>query len=748
MTFTAPILDAQPSGTPPAQASGSPDAQYQVQDPVAFQPAPQGAPLPTTGQMQPQDPSVEAQQPQVSANAGQQQPLQNAPAGSMQALPPVQTHAQRLLQTARAITSAMSPGGFYKTAIDPNTGETTRTEQPVSGRSIGLAIALEALTGGLAGAGAHGPNAIGQAAQAGLQQGEKIAQQHQDQQAQLDQQAQTDQNTQFAVLNGNLRVSQNAQMLGKQDQEMHNASVAAYAPQLAYVQENAPDSIQASKVSEQDAKDMKRWPVTQYQRVPDGVVPRLNSDGSQTFVDYRGRVVDPNTRGARPAWDNTYSIVDSKASAPLTDDSGNPLPQVKSAMKWGFIQTNGNPDARLALKPVPLATFNIAVHKAQTMDLAQNEVNNFRKVTGQDPVDLHQFVDANQSLPKAIDRFHVLLNANKHSYAAALGQLAKEDPQGAAGVAAMFGGPDEIHKFDVKQKAADDAEEEKAKQAAKPVTVADAFSIVNDPTATPEQKKQAQGVLNSDTRHAAGKAGAEEAARVANNPNANGGQAGNNVAAMGEAIASGNGGTLDDITDRKTRAAVSAYLSEHHPNLDQKSVTLKGDEAKRRDTAENAMHNLDIIQAQLQQDPTLLGKLQGRITQGRVYFGTDDPHLASIDEALDNYVNLTVGAHSMRSVEARKDALKAVFNNFQNSPQATIAAMNTARESLRKTADLGKPKGVNGSDYIVTPKPQAPGQVIDNATIHKYVAKYGSAAAARAAAQNDGWGMPKPAGSQ
>jgi hypothetical protein len=733
-----------PAATPQAPIQNTDtDQQHQTPDPTAT-PTAQGAPLPTTGRPQPVDASVQTAQPQVNAQAGQIHNPQAAPAGSMQTPTQPEAPHMRLLRVARDITSSMYPGPLYKTTINDD-GTTTRTTQPVTAKSIGLAIALEALTGAAAGAGAHGTGAMGQAAAAGVQQGEKIAQQHADQQAQLDQQAQTDRATQFSVLEGNMRIQQNAMMLGKQDQDMHNASVQAYAPQLDYVTANAPDSIQAAKVSEQDAKDTKKWPVYQYQRIPDGVVPRLNTDGSQTFVDYRGRVVDQNTSGARPAWDNTYSIVDSKASAPLVDEDGKTLPAAKSAMRWGFIKSN-SPDARLAAKPVPLAQFNIAVHKAQTMDLAQNEVNNFRKITGQDPVDLHSFVADNQSLPKAIDRFHVLLNANKHSYEAALGQLAKEDAQGAAGVAAMFGGPAAVHAFDIQQKAQDDAAEEKAKQAAKPVTVADAFSIVNDPTATPEQKKQAQGVLKSDTQHAAGKAGAEEAARVANNPNANGGTgSGDTVQQLGESIASGIG-TMDEITDRPTRAKVQAYLAQHHPNLDQYSVTLLPDQRKRRDLANGALTNLKIIDNALQSDPKFFGKIQGRITEGRTLLGTDDPRLAAVNEALDNYVNLTVGAHGMRSVEARKDAINALFNGFKNSREATQAAMNAARTSLGEYTNAGKPKSVNGTPYIVIPKPQAQGQPIDGATAHKYVVKYGSAAAARTAAQNDGWALPGQAG--
>ena len=259
-----------------------------------------------------QNSSVPVQNPQApQAPQGQQQPLQNAPAASMQApaQPQALTHTQRLLQTARAITQSMTPGGLYKTTVNDD-GTTTRTEQPVSGRSIGLAIALEALTGGLAGAGAHGSNAIGQAAQAGLQQGEKIAQQHQDQQAQLDQQAQADLRTKQQVITNLLQTRQLAMTLGRQSLEDATESVKADAENWAAHQED-PTSILASGLTHDDAyAQLAKLGMGNAQVLITGAHPRRDPQtGEPLYQMPNGQIVPQGTPGSYQAPDFTYALV-------------------------------------------------------------------------------------------------------------------------------------------------------------------------------------------------------------------------------------------------------------------------------------------------------------------------------------------------------------------------------------------------------------------------------------------------------
>ncbi|MGA7524258.1 MAG: hypothetical protein WBW84_17540 [Acidobacteriaceae bacterium] len=95
----------------------------------------------------------------------------------------------------RQIAETLAGGPRYQMTIDPQTGASKPVPVPVSNRSLGLAIAMEAISGGLTGLGQHGPDAAGKAAAAGVQQGEAIqarAQARQQAQAQQDYQNQSE----------------------------------------------------------------------------------------------------------------------------------------------------------------------------------------------------------------------------------------------------------------------------------------------------------------------------------------------------------------------------------------------------------------------------------------------------------------------------------------------------------------------------------------------------------------------------
>jgi hypothetical protein len=178
------------------------------------------------------------------------------------------------------------------------------------------------------------------------------------------------------------------------------------------------------------------------------------------------------------------------------------------------------------------------------------------------------------------------------------------------------------------------------------------------------------------------------------------------VATLGEAIASGRL-TTDQIPGfGKMKPQIEAYLADHHPNLNISSVMLTGDERKRADLANNALHNLEDIGQRIARRPDLLGVIQGRITQGKNLAGTNDPDLAAIDTALDNYALAATGAHGVRAVEARKDAKQAILNGFKNGQQGVQAAVQSARGSLQNLAGSGRPRSVDGTPYVYKTQPQ------------------------------------------
>jgi hypothetical protein len=293
--------------------------------------------------------------PTSPQTTGQATNLMQAPANSMQApanvqsqtsqpsKPPVNPFWDRVKSTARGISEEMAGGPRNVTTVDPDTGETTTVQQPLSGRSIGLALAMEALAGGLSGLAAHGPNALGQAAAIGVEKGQKIGQQRSEAQTAADKQSLQNQ---WASYKANQEMFGLAQEVGKQDYATHTDMVKSHAATLEYLKSHQQESIGATNVAEQDALDFKKFPVDQYIRIPDGVIPRTGPDGKPVYVDLHGNVVNQNARGARQAWDNSYTMVKNDATHPAVDENGTPLanaaPDFKMPIGVSTSQTNQN----------------------------------------------------------------------------------------------------------------------------------------------------------------------------------------------------------------------------------------------------------------------------------------------------------------------------------------------------------------------------------------------------------------------
>jgi hypothetical protein len=211
------------------------------------------------------------------------------------------------------------------------------------------------------------------------------------------------------------------------------------------------------------------------------------------------------------------------------------------------------------------------------------------------------------------------------------------------------------------------------------------------------------------------------------------------VATTAEGIADGNGQTLDQLP-AKLRPAVQAYLTQHHPNLDQSSVTTTGAMRTKKELAETVTTNLNDISDIYKRRPDLIGSLASIETRLKTATGSNDPDLARLHVALGNYGLASAGIHGQKGVAASNQAANDLSNSFKNGPQAQQAAIDEAKTS----ADTFKntPTSRNGSAYIVTPKPTTQGQQLtDPGVIARYFHKYGSAKAATAAAEKDGWDL-------
>lgn len=244
-----------------------------------------------------------------------------------------QTHpAVQKAAIFHSIAQTLAGGPRFTTSIDPNTGKTTYTQQPLSNKDIGLAIAMAAITGGIAGLGEKGPGAEGRAAQQGFA---ATSAQRQQVDQQQEQQASQDYARQAAVTATNFQTHQNALRLSQMELDYHKQFVDTAKPILSNV--NAVGASLAQGVAESDLLD--KYHVTKDMAIPDGLVQRgKNPDGSDHYENTY-TVIDPQKKIALPEETaklladmripGYFSMKDGKA---VPTDFGASTPQVKAGL--------------------------------------------------------------------------------------------------------------------------------------------------------------------------------------------------------------------------------------------------------------------------------------------------------------------------------------------------------------------------------------------------------------------------------
>jgi hypothetical protein len=387
----APVpASAQPQ---PAQALVTPQAPTAAQAPASGTPATQQQP--TNGQPQTQ------QAQQVVSNPGPATQPQTAQSQTVKANP----HAGRVYATALALA-----GGQRFTERFDDQGNKILTPVMLSRKDIGMAIALEAISGALSGLQAGRGHGLGAATAAGFQQGSQMRQREIDQQ---DDQANKDLARRAAVAEANMRMLNSAVQVGRLAREDHEQMVSSYSDQLQDWKDNAGDLIKAEHVPESEAKDVQKYNMADYLRIPDGTVPRIDESGRQVYTDSLGRIVPQGTPGAIAQWDNTYSLIDKKAKARLTESDGQPMPWVRKAVAYGL---PGWPESLLRAASgteIPAATALRAQHQTVMLDALQSELNSFTKSFGTNkdgspkmaPIDLKAAIQRDPTVLKAVQQF-------------------------------------------------------------------------------------------------------------------------------------------------------------------------------------------------------------------------------------------------------------------------------------------------------------------------------------------------------
>jgi hypothetical protein len=247
----------------------------------------------TPAQTQPSQSQQNPPKPQ-STQPSQNGTVSNAPA-------PVHPSVQKA-GVLRQVAEALAGGPRYTTVIDPQSGATTRTRVPLSSRDIGMAIALEAISGSLAGLSQRGPGATGRAAEAGFQQ---VSQEQEQARAQQEQQAQQNFENQSqqlarrasiyeansrAILNTSEAEQQGAEAIDKLTDINRQSGVLDVDPALTdnggvpMTQQELVDAMKNGKLSPTD----QLGPVA-------GRVEITNPDGTKRWEATHLVIRDPNT---------------------------------------------------------------------------------------------------------------------------------------------------------------------------------------------------------------------------------------------------------------------------------------------------------------------------------------------------------------------------------------------------------------------------------------------------------------------
>ncbi len=364
-----PVSDATQqsfaSDAPPPAAASAPSAASADTGKPEAQPSSAPSAAPVDIRMQAPNPNRSMQ---PGKGPGGQPPPQAPP-------PPEQHPAVQRAGLLHSIAESLAGGPRFKTVTDVNTGEATRVQVPLSGREIGMAIALEAISGSLAGLKEGRGKGPGAAGMGGLEQGQKIVAQRRQMENQQNEEAQQNLTRHYQVAEANMRMLSLAQTVGRGDQQQHDDLVKMNADHLKYVKENSPEFLTQERASEAESKDLQKYPLNEFYRVADGVVPRIDVNGKDVFLGVDGRPVPEGTPGAHRAFDNTYSIINKNAKTSMNGEDGKSAEWVKQAVDWGLLDKswlNSAPGSQIS---GPMAAG--ISHKVSALNATQQDLQHY-----------------------------------------------------------------------------------------------------------------------------------------------------------------------------------------------------------------------------------------------------------------------------------------------------------------------------------------------------------------------------------
>jgi hypothetical protein len=204
----------------------------------------------------------------------------------------------------------MTGGTRYTSSVDAD-GKITRSEIQPKPWALGLAMALNVLSDGMAGMSAKGPNRMGEAAKAGAESADNRKAAVTQANAQQDDQAKADQNHKLAVTKNNLEIHQLAMNVGTKDKDTNQAYVDSLKPQVAMLEAH-PKLIKGDETEDQMNALLKsgKANVTRDSFIPHG-------DPYEILDPTTGKQKEVN---GVPVWGHHYYYVDPQGSAELTQE--------------------------------------------------------------------------------------------------------------------------------------------------------------------------------------------------------------------------------------------------------------------------------------------------------------------------------------------------------------------------------------------------------------------------------------------
>jgi len=604
----------------------------------------------------PQAPPQTQQQPQdASAPAGGPTTTPNSPSASngLSNHPAVQKAG-----VVRAIAETLAGGPRTSYAIDPTTGAMTQTQQPLSTRQIGLAIAMAALSGGIQGLGEKGPGAEGRAAQAGFN---KVQQQNQQQDAQQQQQASQDYARQAQITATNFQTHQNAVRLGQMEKDVHDG----YVKDAASVLQNLQDvgAIQESGVREGDL--LNKYHVTKDMAVVDGTIPRMAGDGQQAR----------NPDGSL-AWDNTYSVIDPQKKIALPDETAKLLADYRIPGFFRVVDGQTVPTNFQGSAPIKAALVVDGLATASALKITESSVNQQLRTLGRaGDADAQRFeVNLKSSLadgsvtPKALKAF-ARYTGEPLDEALTSMQRDKVDPSLVGQIASLI--PADARE-QIKQNRTDAAK----------------YSVI-------DSADKAQAVLAAPGRFGADQVGAaRNFIRIAQNDSIT------KASAEARAHAVATGADLEAMLktginpitrERLTlQNAPDSMLVDPSGNVvPQNEQGLYKPTAQQKQTADTARQVLAIsadLQAQIARNPALIGPLSGNSAKAFAPFGIGTE---AAQKMLDNVSLLQSAVTKMHTGRFSSEILKKsgslIFPGM--NPQQFAGAMDSLKDVAGRYAN-------------------------------------------------------------